>query len=340
MKKGILLVTVFLCTFQAQAASWFQEIFGEKKFSQKILSVIEVPGEQGPATDNFFGAWLDKNTLILNNIVPSEGGKRKWKKKIVVWNQSRKELQTLMDDAHLLCVNELTGHVKIQSNSDIKLYEISIPGLELKEIPQLGWEKNQCMEYFPLPMDKLSYGLDYHRAYIEYGVMSASGAYRGNAFFVNENGGRKEIDMPASYVKQPTYDRYANKYWLTRTSLSSNSAEKKVSMLYLIDNNGVLEKIKLPDYYMKDIGVTYGAAATRKGFLINGAGARMNGVLFSGLFLLNEKELTRIYNNDKNIDVLKVSPDGCSVAFVESSNYWITARETVKIINICDGDLK
>ncbi|WP_338845319.1 hypothetical protein V8J88_16555 [Massilia sp. W12] len=338
--KGILLITVFLCSFQAQAASWFEEIFGEKKFSQNTLPVIDIPGEQGPVTDNFFGAWLDKDTLILNNIVPSEGEKRKWKKKIVIWNQSKKEIHTLMDDAYLHCVNQLTGHVKIQSGSSIKLYEISIPGLELKEVPQPAWEKNQCMDYFFVPKDKRGYRLGYHRAYIEYGVLDESGTHHGNAFWVHEKFGRNEIGMPAKYVQLPIYDRYANKYWLNRTSLSMSSAIIEKSTYYLIDENGVLEKIKLPDFYMNHIGVVYGAAFTRKGILLNSAGGRVNSSHFSGLFLLNGDQLVRIYGKDENVDALTVSPDGCAAAFVESNSYLLASRKAVKIINFCEKDAK
>ncbi|WP_338845104.1 hypothetical protein V8J88_15550 [Massilia sp. W12] len=334
--KYILSTFVFIFLVQAHAASLLNELFAEKRFKQNIMPTVTVPGELGEPADIFLGAWLDDNTLILNNIIPSEQPKWKWKKKVVIWNHEKREVHTLMENAYMQCVNELAGHVKIESDSVSKLYAINVQDLSLDEIVKSEWKKNQCVDFFEVPKEKRGYRLPYHKSYIEFGVSNISGAYRGNAFVVNENGWRKEMDMPANYVEYPTYDRYVNKYWLAVSSYNTSSAPMKKSMLYLVDKEGDVEKIKLPEYYMEEIGLIRKAFFTRKGILIDSSGGRVKSSHYSGLFLLAGNDVIRVYDRDDNVVFIGASPNGCNVAFLELKNYSLSSRKTVKIINFCE----
>ncbi len=269
----------------------------------------------------------------MNSIVPDHGPKKDWKKRIVVWDRSKAELHTLMDDANLLFVNQKTKAVKISTSQGVKFYTVQIPEMRLREesrMDDLGWF---CCDRTKKPDGKLFYGLTYRDAYVEYGKIGS--VYKSNAFLVDENGERKEIDLAAKYITPPHYDLYSDKHLIAKGDdlISSESA------LYWLRADNQLQKMVLPVFYWEHIGEVRDAVFTRKGLVINSAGARYDSKVYSGVFNYENGKLSRIFGKGEiNVDWMNVSHDGCSIAFVACDTYAFHSRKSVKVIDVCEGN--
>jgi len=151
----------------------------------------------------------------------------------------------------------------------------------------------------------------------------------------------------------PQYLAYSGKYLLNKWDSQHNSSTDKrlagatwkrpydLTPYRLLSLDGKVEEIPYP-YIIFEYGLQYFGELlpTKAGILINNTG---QGKGEHGLFLLNGYKLTRIWGGSGWFDKgrgevatgLQLSPDGCTIVFARYSDWRLTAKKPISLMNLC-----
>lgn len=285
------------------------------------------------------GTWLNNDLLVINTVQekPPANSRRPWR--VVLFNVRTKNISTLVNKGRFVCRDDRTRNALILTNPEVDNYSkngnylyvsLDDSGSLSSLSAQPAWG-HYCHSDFGSDRTRIRYSLREGDGFIDEGRSGGIDLDR-NAHWFRPNQPPIELNVQGKDVGIPWFVPFRNEYLLER-STRVQEGRKRVFRYMSLD--GKITEEAFPEHFFQKIGSAGYMWPMKNGMLLDRSG---HGSSESGLFLVRDKKIYRVFGSD-GVVVRRFtpSPDGCKLAFWSHREHPYSDKNTVKIIDLCEG---
>ncbi|UTH76396.1 hypothetical protein [Chromobacterium sp. IIBBL 290-4] len=319
------------------------------------------------------GEWLDNDHLIVNAVQPGWHMQQKGQFQIMLVDARTGKSSVLLPHAMLQCWNakrqlasirpipaELPPGRRVWDLENFLVMHLGSDGLLTRLSALQPFEPITCEATDnDLPLLKDGYGrpLQDIDGFLQWGLPKQSFQSNFNTVLMRRGQPPKQIGVRAGEVFSPIYLPYLKRYLLNSGDSQHDSATDRrlagatwgdrpydLTPYRLMSADGEVTEIPYPK-----IIFSYGVHGfsdllpTPQGLLLDSSGRSS-----PGLLLLKGEQLYRIWGGQRwfapgwreSAYGLKVSPDGCRLAFIHASTWSVDSSNEISILNLCKENNK
>lgn len=290
-------------------------------------------------TDSWVGAWLSNELLVVNAVQenPPAKGRRPWR--IALFNIKTQQVTNLVEKGQFYCRDTRTELALILTNPEVENYakdgkslyvKLDSTGLLTYPAEQPNWEK-PCRSNWGHDPQRIQRLLREGDGYIDLGRSGGADLMR-NVHLFRPNQPPIELNVQGDDVRPPLYVPFLDEYLLNQDAPKS---EKSPRVYFYMSPEGKVRTEPLPEHFFQKVGSAGFMWPMKNGMLFNRSG---RGSSNSGLFLVRGQKIYRVFGSD-GVVVRRFtpSPDGCKLAFWSHREHPYADKNTVKIIDLCEG---
>lgn len=302
-----------------------------------VIDTGLVQTEEHP--DGTVGEWLSNELLVVNAVQekPPAKSRRPWR--IALFNTKTKQVTSLLEKGVFSCRDTRTELALILTNPEVESYakdgkflygKLDRNGQLFHPAEQPNWVK-PCHSDIGDDPKRLQYLLREGDGWVDLG---RSGGFdlNQNISLFRPNLSPIELNIHGKDIWPPLYVSFLNEYLLNQGAPDS---EKSPRVYYYLTPEGKVRTEPLPEHFFQKVGSAGFMWPMKNGMLLNRSG---RGSSNSGLFLVRGQKIYRVFGSD-GVVVRRFtpSPDGCKLAFWSHRVRPYADKNTVKIIDLCEG---
>lgn len=290
-------------------------------------------------TDALVGAWLSNELLVVNAVQenPPAKSRRPWR--VALFNVKTKRVTNLVEKGQFYCRDTRTELALVLTNPEVENYAkdgrslyVKLDGNGQLTYPpqQPNWPKS-CHSDSGDDPKRIQRLLREGDGYIDLG-RSGGIDLNQNAHLFRPGQPPIELNVHGMDVRPPLYVPFLNEYLLNQGAPNS---EKSPRLYFYMSPDGKVRTEPLPEQFFQKVGSAGFMWPMKNSMLLNRSG---RGSSNSGLFLVRDKKIYRVFGSD-GVVVRRFtpSPDGCKLAFWSHRVHPYADKNTVKIIDLCEG---
>ena len=289
-------------------------------------------------TDSWVGAWLSNELLVVNAVQenPPAKSRRPWR--IALFNVKTQQVTNLVEKGQFYCRDTRTELALILTNPEVEDYakdgtyeyvNLDRNGKLTNLAEQPNWAKPCRFHPGDDPL-RLRYFLREGDGYIDRGRSGGVDLKR-NVHLFRPNEPAIELNVSGNDVHPVLYVPFRDEYLLNQWAPDS---EKSPRVYFYMSPEGKVRTEPLPEHFYQKVGKAGVMLPMKNGMLFNrsvsGRGER-------GLFLVRGNKIYRVFDRNVVVRRLTPSPDGCKLAFWSHREHPYADKNTVKIIDLCEG---
>ena len=289
-------------------------------------------------TDGLVGAWLSNELMVVNAVQenPPAKSRRPWR--VALFNVKTKRVTNLVEKGQFYCLDTRTELALILTNPEVENYAKDGKSLYIKldsngwlsyPAEQPNWAK-PCLSNFGHDPQRIQRLLREGDGYIDLGRSGGIDLKR-NVHLFRPGQAPIELNVQGDDVNVPLYVPFRDEYLLNQWAPNS---EKSPRVYFYMSPEGKIRTEPLPEHFLQKVGKPGFVRPMKNGMLFDRSGS---GRGERGLFLVRGNKIYRVFDRNVVVRRFTPSPDGCKLAFWSHREHPYADKNTVKIIDLCEG---
>lgn len=288
--------------------------------------------------DETVGEWLSNELLVVNAVQenPPAKSRRPWR--VALFNVKTKRITNLVEKGQFYCRDTRTELALILTNPEVESYAkdgnyiyvlVDGNGKLTYPLEPPNWAK-PCHFHPGHDAKRLRYFLREGDGYIDLGRSGGFDLNR-NVYWFRPNQPSIELNVQGKDVGIPFYVPFRNEYLLEQ---STRVSEGRKRVFRYLSMDGKIAEEPFPEHFFQKIGGAGYMWPMKNGMLFDRSGS---GRGERGLFMVRGDKIYRVFDRNVVVRRFTPSPDGCKLAFWSHREHPYADKNTVKIIDLCEG---